>query len=160
MRENVFVPARAVEVAPAIAGEGFTVPFGVGTVAAMGCLFGGQAGAANRAVSTGKGGDVKDRFKRWLFRGVVAAIWIAAGYYALFGGEYDVLELQELQEERDAVASRLDSISHRADSVKAWADSLESDTLAIQRVAREDHGLIREGEVLYRFIPSGDSTGS
>lgn len=31
--------------APAIAGEGFTVPFGVGTIAAIGCLFGGQMGA-------------------------------------------------------------------------------------------------------------------
>ena len=103
---------------------------------------------------------MKDRFKTWLFRGAVGAMWIAAGYYALFGGEYDVLELRELEQERDAVAARLDSISQRADSVKAWADSLESDTLAIQRVAREQHGLIREGEVLYRFIPSADSAGS
>ncbi|MFC5971122.1 TSUP family transporter [Halomarina salina] len=31
--------------APAIAGEGFTVPFGVGTFVAVGCLFGGQMGA-------------------------------------------------------------------------------------------------------------------
>lgn len=31
--------------APAVAGEGFTVPFGVGTIAAIGCLVGGQMGA-------------------------------------------------------------------------------------------------------------------
>ncbi len=103
---------------------------------------------------------MRKRLKTWLFRSAVAGMWIAAGYYALFGGEHDVLELRELEQERDAVAARLDSISHRADSVEAWADSLESDTLAIQRVAREEHGLIREGEVLYRFIPSADSGGS
>ncbi|MFB6163583.1 MAG: TSUP family transporter [Haloarculaceae archaeon] len=31
--------------APSITGEGFTVPFGVGSFVALGCLFGGQAGA-------------------------------------------------------------------------------------------------------------------
>lgn len=31
--------------APSITGEGFTVPFGVGIFVAIGCLFGGQAGA-------------------------------------------------------------------------------------------------------------------
>jgi len=31
--------------APSITGEGFTVPFGVGIFVALGCLFGGQAGA-------------------------------------------------------------------------------------------------------------------
>jgi uncharacterized membrane protein YfcA len=31
--------------APSIAGEGFTIPFGVGAFVAIGCLFGGQMGA-------------------------------------------------------------------------------------------------------------------
>jgi uncharacterized membrane protein YfcA len=31
--------------APAVAGEGFTIPFGVGAFVAVGCLFGGQMGA-------------------------------------------------------------------------------------------------------------------
>lgn len=104
---------------------------------------------------------MKERLKRYAFRTLVAGLWIAAGYYALFGGEYDVLELRELEEEREDVAARLDSISQRADSVQAWVDSLEGDTLAIQRVAREEHGLIRDGEVLYRFVPgAADSARS
>jgi len=97
---------------------------------------------------------MKERLKRYLLRGVVGAMWLGAGYYALFGGEYSVLELRELEAEREAMAARLDSVSQRADSVQAWADSLESDTLAIQRVAREEHGMIRDGEIMYRFVPA------
>lgn len=97
---------------------------------------------------------MKDRLKRYLFRAVVAALWIAAGYYAVFGGEYSVFELRELEAERDAVAARLDSVARRADSVQARAEALEDDTLAIQRVAREEHGLVRDGEIMYRFVPS------
>jgi len=67
---------------------------------------------------------MKERLKRYLLRGFVGAMWLG------------------------------DSVSQRADSVQAWADSLESDTLAIQRVAREEHGMIREGEIMYRFVPA------
>ena len=31
--------------APSVTGEGFTVPFAIGSFVATGCLFGGQAGA-------------------------------------------------------------------------------------------------------------------
>jgi hypothetical protein len=33
------------------------------------------------------------------------------------------------------------------------AGKLESDDAAIERIARERFGMIREGEILYRFVP-------
>lgn len=101
---------------------------------------------------------MKERLKRYGFRAVVTVLWLGGGYYALFGGQYSIFDLRELEAERASTADRLDSIRQRVDSVAAWADSLERDTLAIQRVAREEHGLIREGEILYRFVPAADDS--
>ena len=39
------------------------------------------------------------------------------------------------------------------DSLEAWGDSLEADSAVIERVAREDHGMIRDGERVYYFVP-------
>ena len=48
---------------------------------------------------------------------------------------------------------RLDSLIVRTDSLVQRGDSLESDPLAIERAAREEHGLIRDGEVVFHHLP-------
>ena len=45
------------------------------------------------------------------------------------------------------------------EGLRARADSLENDPAAVERLAREQYGMIREGEVLYRFVEE-DSTPS
>lgn len=100
-----------------------------------------------------------ERLRRWGFRGLVAGLLLLAGYYALFGGVYSVFDMREMRAERRALVSRLDSLIARTDSLVQRGDSLASDPLAIEREAREEHGLIKDGEVVFRFHPQDGEEG-
>ena len=91
-----------------------------------------------------------------LERALVPGLLLAAVYYAVFGGEYSIFELQgareSLQEERQALVR----VHAEIDSLAASADSLENDEATIERIAREEFGMIRDGETLYRFVDGDD----
>lgn len=75
-----------------------------------------------------------------------------AGYYALWGGEYSAFDLRRMGRETEVAAASLRVARTEVDSLRAHADQLENDPFTIERVARERFGMIREGEVLYRFV--------
>jgi cell division protein FtsB len=63
--------------------------------------------------------------------------------------------------ERALEAQRLEQNRAEVAALRARADSLLRDSATIERVARERHGLIREGEKLYRFVAdSADSSAA
>lgn len=74
-----------------------------------------------------------------------------AAYFALFGGDYSLLELQHIRKEIQVERQREAEVRADVERLRARADSLTSDERAIERVARERWGLIRPGERLYRF---------
>ena len=94
-----------------------------------------------------------------LKRLVLPALLGLAVYWALFGGEYSVFEVRRARSAREAEARELERVRAEIDSLSAWADSLEGDPATLERLARERFGLIRKGEVLYRFAEPGDTTG-
>ena len=96
---------------------------------------------------------MSESVRRWGFRGLVAGLLLLAAYYALFGGVYSVFDMSGMRAERKELVKQLDSLIARTDSLAQRGDSLKSDPLAIERAAREEHGLIREGEVVFRFHP-------
>ena len=77
---------------------------------------------------------------------------LAAAYYALWGGEYSAFDLQRLKEKQADTAVRLVSARAEVDSLRAVAGRLDRDAATIERVARERFGMIKDGEVLYRFV--------
>lgn len=72
---------------------------------------------------------------------------------ALFAGEYSTLDWltlrRQLAAERDSVAA----LRADLDSLARQARALENDPATQERVAREQFGLIRDGEILYRIVP-------
>lgn len=86
-----------------------------------------------------------------LTRFALSGVLLLAVYYALFGGEYSFFELRRARSEIDVVRARLDSVSRVNDSLRAWTDSLETNLGTLERIAREQYGMIRDGEALYRF---------
>ena len=90
------------------------------------------------------------RAARRLLAGGILAL---AGYYALWGGEYSAFHLVRLREDRVAAEAHLAVVRAEVDSLKVLAGKLESDDAAIERIARERFGMIRDGEILYRFVP-------
>ena len=72
---------------------------------------------------------------------------------AVWGGEYGTADWitirRQLAEERAKVAVlRVD-----IDSLATLAHDLETNLAVQERVAREQFGMIRDGEVLYRVVP-------
>lgn len=79
-----------------------------------------------------------------------------AAYYAAFGGEYSLLEVREIRREVETKRAELERRSAEADSLRGRVAALEDDPVAIETLARERFGMIRDGEVLYRFAGDGD----
>jgi len=87
---------------------------------------------------------------RKLGRFVFPAALVMAGYYAVFGGEYSVLEIRRVRGELREARSELDRLRTENDSLKAWADSLRNDPWTLEKMAREQHGLVGPGEEVIR----------
>ncbi|MEJ2334805.1 MAG: septum formation initiator family protein [Gemmatimonadales bacterium] len=102
---------------------------------------------------------MSERLRRLGQRALVAALWLAGGYYLVLGGEYSSFDLRMLRQEQRTLGQRVDSLAAVTDSLAAWADSLESTPAVIEKIARERYGFIRDGERLFRFIEvdAGDS---
>jgi cell division protein FtsB len=92
-----------------------------------------------------------------LTRILLPALLGLAVYYALFGGEYSVFEVRSTEARIEEEAAELARLRHEIDSLRARADSLETDSAALERIARERFGMIRDGEVLYRFAEPPDT---
>ena len=90
-------------------------------------------------------------------RVILPALLGLALYYALFGGDYSVFELRRARIEREREAVALAERRRQIDSLRAWADSLNVDSVTLERIARERFGMIREGEILYRYAEPLDS---
>jgi cell division protein FtsB len=80
-----------------------------------------------------------------------------AAYYAVFGGEYSLMEARKLERERAREEQRLAETRRLVSALRARADSVESDGATLERIARERYGLIKEGERLYRFVDSASA---
>ncbi|MDH3424767.1 MAG: septum formation initiator family protein [Gemmatimonadota bacterium] len=93
-----------------------------------------------------------------LERLLVPGLLLAAGYYAVFGGEYSVFEVRRARTNLEIESAMLVEVLGDIDSLSAWADSLRRDPATIERIAREDFGMIRDGETLYRFVETGPAS--
>ena len=94
------------------------------------------------------------RLSRILFLPLLAV----AAYYALFGGRYSVLEVRGAQRDYHVLQGRLDSLRDVNARLEARIDSLENDAGTLERVAREEFGMVRPGERIYRPSTDADST--
>jgi len=88
--------------------------------------------------------------KRFVDIAIVGMLLLAV-YFAIFGGEYTVFRVGGLEELEQQSAAELATTEAEIDSLQAVAWELENDPDAIERVARESYGMVRDGEILYRF---------
>lgn len=83
--------------------------------------------------------------------GLAAGVALAA--FAVWGGEYGtpdwITMRRQLADERATVAA----LRIELDSLTRLARDLETNPAVQERVAREQFGMIRDGETLYRVVP-------
>lgn len=88
------------------------------------------------------------------------AILLLAAYYAIFGGEYSVLDVRSARRELVEARGELERLREENLRLEARVDSLQNDLWTIERIAREEHGLVRPTEELIRLTPAPDTTDS
>jgi cell division protein FtsB len=86
-----------------------------------------------------------------LVAGSIAAVW-----FAVQGGEYGTMDLLRQRQRRASLQRELDSLNRVVDSLKAYKQRVLTDPRTQERIAREEFGMIRGKELLYR-IASPDS---
>lgn len=84
-------------------------------------------------------------------------IWIIA--FVLLGGVLMYLlipnysTLLRYKEDREALNVRIKELGEENESLKAEIGKLKTDPLYIEKVARKELGMTRQGEIIYRIIP-------
>lgn len=86
--------------------------------------------------------------------GIAAAVVLAG--LAFQAGEYGTLDWLKLQQQFTAERRAVRELERQLDSLQRLAHALETDPAAQERAAREQFGMIRRGELLYRLVPRVD----
>ena len=77
-----------------------------------------------------------------------ALFLLAAGFFAVQGGEYGTTGLFDQRARRAALAATVDSLRTEVDSLRRYRDAIAGDPAVQERIAREEFGMIRPGELL------------
>ena len=75
----------------------------------------------------------------------------AAGWFAVQGGEYGTADLIRQQRARSRLDREIDSLAKTVDSLKRHKARVLNDARTQERIAREEFGMVRGKELLYRF---------
>ena len=78
-------------------------------------------------------------------------VLVSALIFALAGGEYGTLDWLELRRQERAEQRAITELTVEVDSLKRFAKAVETDRRVMERIAREEFGMIRKGEFLYRL---------
>jgi cell division protein FtsB len=76
---------------------------------------------------------------------------LAVLVYAIEGGEYGTSDLLTQRERKNALAQEVAELERDVDSLRAELKAVTSDPVRLERMAREEWGMVRgEKELLYR----------
>jgi cell division protein FtsB len=87
---------------------------------------------------------------------IVVAITLAL-WLGIAGGEYSTLDLVRQRQHRQALTREIDSLTRVVDSLRQYRQRVLTDPKAQERIAREEFGMVRGKELLYRFAEPPDS---
>jgi len=91
--------------------------------------------------------------KRYIWWVLIAV----ALYFGVQGGEYSTKDLYTLHRRTRTLTRQVDSVQHQVDSLSRFLKLVRSDSATMERIAREEFGMVRgDKEILYRFGESRD----
>ena len=119
--------------------------------------------ADTRPIKPGASGASKPRRRmrtrkrirlRWIILGVIAIVF----GYIYIGGSYGWYNMWKLRQQRSQLQAELKELDSRKRVLTDELELLEGDAEAdertrfeLERLAREEHGMVREDELIYRF---------
>ncbi len=108
--------------------------------------------ATRKRSSSASGGPPAPRTPGWIaLRVGLGALAIGVLSFAVQGGEYGTTDLLSQKRRLAAAQASVDSLQRRVDSLAAYRKRVETDPATQERIAREEFGMVKPGEVLYRF---------
>ena len=81
------------------------------------------------------------------------ALILGALIFAVQGGEYSTLDIMRQRQRLAELNTQSDSLQHMVDSLTRAERLVRTDTATQERIAREEFGMVRGNEILYRFLP-------
>jgi cell division protein FtsB len=82
-------------------------------------------------------------------------VWVVGGvgalWFAVQGGEYGTSDLLRQRGQRARLDHQIDSLGRIVDSLKRYKAHVLTDARTQERIAREEFGMVRGKELLYRF---------
>jgi cell division protein FtsB len=88
------------------------------------------------------------------------ALIAVAAYFAVQGGEYSTKDLYVLGRRTNALSREVDSLQRQVDSLGRYLRLVKSDSATMERIAREEFGMVRgDKEILYRFGDAPSTSG-
>jgi cell division protein FtsB len=77
--------------------------------------------------------------------------------YVYLGGDHGLLKIWSQRREIESLQHHIQRLRAEQQDLKQECLWLETDTLYIEKKAREELGMVREGERVYQFVPQTDS---
>jgi cell division protein FtsB len=103
---------------------------------------------------------VRGGSRRSAFGARRVAFWIAAAaiaYFAVQGGEYGTVALVRQRLAQRTATRAIASLEKQIDSLARFKQAVLTDPAVQERIAREEFGMIKQKEILYRFAAPADS---
>lgn len=94
-------------------------------------------------------------FRRWRLLLLAAALLLGAGLFV--GGEGGLARLRERWRELERVQDELDQLEAETDSLRLVLWLLENDLEYVEKVAREEYGMSRSTEWIFRLPAQPDT---
>jgi cell division protein FtsB len=87
-----------------------------------------------------------------------AVIVIAlAVIFAVQAGEYSTLDWWKVRHQEREEQATVKELEHTVDSLTRVLHQIETDPATQERIAREQYGMVRRGEFVYRIIPDSSA---
>ncbi len=80
-----------------------------------------------------------------------ALVVVLALIYGIMGGEYSTFDWLALRRQEKAETQAIARLTAEVDSLKRYARRVQTDRRLMEQLARENFGMIRRGEFLYRL---------
>jgi cell division protein FtsB len=88
------------------------------------------------------------------------ALITVAVYFAVQGGEYSTRDIYVLSRRNRTLTRDVDSLQRQVDSLGRFLRLVKSDSATMERIAREEFGMVRgDKEILYRFGDAPSTSG-
>ncbi|MEW5801563.1 MAG: septum formation initiator family protein [bacterium] len=86
-------------------------------------------------------------FRKWILPALVAGLVL----FSSFKGPYSLWNMYQFRKQRDRIKSDILRLTEENELLRQEIQRLHSDPECISRIAREELGLVKPGEIIYRY---------